>query len=42
MQMNAMPIDSMLRDEEKHTNLMLFTEIDNFIEEYNNSVIALV
>ena len=37
--MNAMPIDSMFRDEEKNINLMLFNEIDNFIEVYNNSVI---
>ena len=37
--MNAMPIDSMFRDEEKNINLMLFTEVDNFIEVYNNSVI---
>ena len=40
--MNAMPIDTMFRDEEKNINLMLFTEIDNFIEVYNNSVIELV
>ena len=40
--MNAMPIDLMSRDEEKNINLMLFTEIDNFIDVYNNSVIELV
>ena len=39
--MNAMPIDSMFRNE-KTTNLMLFNEIDNFVEVYNNSVIELV
>ena len=39
--MNAMPIDSMFRNE-KNINLMLFNEIDNFIEVYNNSVIELV
>ena len=41
MQMNAMPIDSMLRND-KNINLMLLNEIDNFIEVYNNSVIELV
>ena len=42
MQMNAMPIDSMLRNDKNNINLMLFNEIDNFIEVYNNSVIELV
>ena len=40
--MNAMPIDSMLRNEKKNINMMLFNEIDNFIEVYNNLVIELV
>ena len=40
--MNAMPIDSMFRNEKKNINLMLFSEIDNFIKVYNNSVIELV
>ena len=41
--MNAIPIDSMLRNEKnKHINLMLFNETDNFIEVYNNSVIELI
>ena len=39
--MNAMPIDSMLRNE-KNIHLMLFNEIDKFIEVYNNSVIELI
>ena len=39
MQMNAMPIDSMFRNEKQ--NLMIFIEIDNFIQVYNNSVIEL-
>ena len=39
--MNAMPIDSMFRNE-KNINLMLFNEIDNFIEVCNKSVIELV
>ena len=34
MQMNAMPIDSMLGNEKKNINLMLFNEIGNFIEVY--------
>ena len=47
--MNAMPIDSMFRNElvlktfdnypYSSINLMLFSEIDNFIEVHNNSVI---
>ena len=40
--MNAMPVDSMFRDEQKNINLVLFNEIDNFIEVYNNLVIELV
>ena len=40
--MNAMPIDSMFRNEKKPINLMLFNEIDNCMEVYNNSVIELV
>ena len=32
-----MPIDSMFRNEKKPINLMLFNEIDNFIDVYNNS-----
>ena len=42
--MNAMPIESMYRNEQKkhEINMMLFNEIDNFIEVYNNSVIELV
>ena len=39
--MNAMPIDLMFRNE-KNINLMLFNEIDNLIEVYNNLVIELV
>ena len=44
MQMNAMPIDSMSRNEKRNINLMLFNEIDNFIEAYtcNNSVMELI
>ena len=41
MQMNAMPINLMLRNG-KNINPMLFNEIDNFIEVHNNSVIELV
>ena len=37
--MNDMPIDSMSMDETKDINLMLFNEIDNFIEVYTNLVI---
>ena len=40
MQMNAMPIDSMLSIGQKHKSDVI--EIDNFIEVYNNSVIELV
>ena len=41
-QNQAMPIYSMFRNEKNLINLMLFNEIDNFIEVYNNSVIELV
>ena len=34
-----MSIDSMFRNENNNINLMLFNEIDNLIEVYNNSVI---
>ena len=50
--MNDIPIDSMFRNElvlkafdnyqYSNINLMLFNEIDNFIEVYSNSVIELV
>ena len=40
--MNAMPIDSMFRNVKNNINLMLFNEINNFMEVYNNSVIELV
>ena len=35
MQMNDMRIESMFRNEKKNINLMLFNDIDNFIEVYN-------
>ena len=49
MQMNAMPIDSMFmvlktfdNYQQSNINLMLFNEIDNSIEVYNNSIIELI
>ena len=42
MQMNAMPIDLMFRNEKKNINLILFNEIYNFIEVYNNLAIELL
>ena len=37
-----MPIDSMFNYQLSNINLMLFNEINNFIEENNNSVIELI
>ena len=40
--MNAMPLKTFDNYQYSNINLMLFNEIDNFIEVYNNSVIELI